>query len=100
MSIAITSFKTRAIALFNAVVLMLFSAAVSAQTGGLAKGKTALESLRDNLYIILPIAAVIIGIIIAVLYSAEIMRKDDAVRWGTGVLLAGSIAEIVVLLWK
>jgi hypothetical protein len=50
--------------------------------------------------IILPIAAIIIGIIIFVLYSAEVMRKDDAIRWGIGVLLAGSAAELVVLLWK
>lgn len=68
--------------------------------GGLKKAETALGSFRDQLYIILPIAAVIVGVIIAVLYAAEIMRKDDAVRWAIGVVLAGSIAEIVVLLWK
>lgn len=100
MSIAITSFKTHVIKLINTLILLLFSAAVSAQTGGLTKGKTALQFLLDNLLIILPLAAVIIGIIIAVLYSAEIMRKDDAVRWVTGVLLAGSVAEIVVMIWK
>lgn len=74
--------------------------AMAQAAGGLKKTETALTTLKDNLYIILPIAAVIIGVIIAILYAAEIMRKDDAVRWGIGVLLAGSIAEIVVLLWK
>jgi len=68
--------------------------------GGLSRTQTALQTLRSNLDIILPIAAVIIGIIIFVLYSAEVMRKDDAIRWGVGVLLAGSAAELVVLLWK
>lgn len=74
--------------------------AMAQAAGGLKKTETALTTLKDNLYIILPIAAVIIGVIIAILYAAEIMRKDDAVRWGIGVLLAGSIAEIVTLLWK
>src|SRR5690606_15370192 len=68
--------------------------------GGLSRARTTLETLRDNLDVILPIAAIIIGIIIFVLYSAEVMRKDDAIRWGIGVLLAGSAAELVVLLWK
>ncbi|MCZ4328484.1 TrbC/VirB2 family protein [Castellaniella denitrificans] len=76
------------------------SQATFAQVGGLSKAKTTLEALRDQLDIILPIAAVIIGVIIAVLYSAEIMRKDDAVRWGIGVVVAGSVGELVVLLWK
>lgn len=84
----------------QAVLLLLMPAVASAQTGGLSKAQGALETLRDNLYIILPIAAVIVGVIIAVLYAAEIMRKDDAVRWGIGVVLAGSVAEIVALLWR
>ena len=79
---------------------LLMQNVVMAQAGGLKKAETALSTFRDNLYVILPIAAVVIGVIIAVLYAAEIMRKDDAVRWGIGVILAGSIAEIVVLLWK
>jgi hypothetical protein len=31
---------------------------------------------------------------------AEIMRKDDMVRWLIGLVIAGSIGEIVVMLWK
>ncbi len=83
--------------------LLLFgiTQAASAQSiGGLSRAQTTLQTLRDNLDIILPIAAIIIGVIIFVLYSAEVMRKDDAIRWGIGVLLAGSVAELVVLLWK
>ncbi|HEX7387613.1 MAG TPA: TrbC/VirB2 family protein [Castellaniella sp.] len=75
-------------------------AAFAQSMGGLSRAKTTLQTLKDNLDVILPIAAVIIGVIIFVLYSAEVMRKDDAIRWGIGVLLAGSAAELVVLLWK
>ena len=75
-------------------------AAFAQSMGGLSRAQTTLQTLKDNLDIILPIAAVIIGVIIFVLYSAEVMRKDDAIRWGIGVLLAGSAAELVVLLWK
>ena len=82
---------------------LLFSchhAAFAQSVGGLSRARTTLQTLSDNLDIILPIAAVIIGVIIFVLYAAEVMRKDDAIRWGIGVLLAGSAAELVVLLWK
>jgi len=75
-------------------------ATVAQSMGGLSRAQTTLQTLKDNLDVILPIAAVIIGVIIFVLYSAEVMRKDDAIRWGIGVLLAGSAAELVVLLWK
>ena len=71
-----------------------------AVTGGLAKAQTTLQMIKDNLELILPIAAVIIGLIIVVLYMAEIMRKDDMVRWLIGLVIAGSIGEIVALLWK
>ncbi|MCD8504137.1 MAG: hypothetical protein LRY49_03665 [Burkholderiaceae bacterium] len=67
---------------------------------GLAKAQSTLQMIKDNLELILPIAAVIIGLIIVVLYMAEIMRKDDMVRWLIGLVIAGSIGEIVVLLWK
>lgn len=87
--------------LTTAALLFSIHQATSAQSiGGLSRAQTTLQTLRDNLDVILPIAAIIIGIIIFVLYSAEVMRKDDAIRWGIGVLLAGSAAELVVLLWK
>ena len=82
------------------VLSCLFSAAHAQSIGGLTRAPKTLQLVKENLDIILPIAAVIIGMIIFVLYSAEVMRKDDAIRWGIGVLLAGSVAEIVVLLWK
>lgn len=82
------------------LALASLNGAAFAQSGGLQRAQSTLETLKSNLDIILPIAAVIIGVIIFVLYSAEVMRKDDAIRWGIGVLLAGSVAELVALLWK
>lgn len=83
-----------------ALLLGSHQVAFAQSIGGLSRAQTTLQTLRDNLDVILPIAAIIIGVIIFVLYSAEVMRKDDAIRWGIGVLLAGSVAELVVLLWK
>ena len=80
------------------MLMVLTSPAMAA--GGLAKAQSTLQMIKDNLELILPIAAVIIGLIIVVLYMAEIMRKDDMVRWLIGMVIAGSIGEIVVLLWK
>jgi len=80
--------------------MMLLASPAMAAVGGLAKAQSTLQMIKDNLELILPIAAVIIGLIIVVLYMAEIMRKDDMVRWLIGLVIAGSIGEIVVLLWK
>lgn len=80
------------------MLMVLTSPAMAA--GGLAKAQSTLQMIKDNLELILPIAAVIIGLIIVVLYMAEIMRKDDMVRWLIGLVIAGSIGEIVILLWK
>lgn len=85
----------------SAIVAMLTTNMAYAQAiGGLNKAKTTLEALRDALIIILPIACVIAGLVIWVLYSAEIMRKEDATRWAIGVIGAGSVIEIVALLWR
>ena len=83
-----------------AAMLTVLTTPTMAASGGLAKAQSTLQLIKDNLEIILPIAAVIIGLIIVVLYMAEIMRKDDMVRWLIGLVIAGSIGEIVVLLWK
>ncbi|GAB2884655.1 TrbC/VirB2 family protein [Paralcaligenes ginsengisoli] len=82
------------------LLIGIHQAALAQSIGGLSRAQSTLQTLKDNLDVILPIAAVIIGVIIFVLYSAEVMRKDDAIRWGIGVLLAGSAAELVILLWK
>ncbi|WP_336579319.1 conjugal transfer protein [Alcaligenes sp. CHO6] len=85
----------------SAIVAMLTTNMAYAQAiGGLNKAKTTLEALRDALIIILPIACVIAGLVIWVLYSAEVMRKEDATRWAIGVIGAGSVIEIVALLWR
>jgi len=97
---AASSLRSRHTLTTAALLLCCYQTASAQSIGGLSRAQTTLQTLRDNLDIILPIAAVIIGIIIFVLYSAEVMRKDDAIRWGIGVLLAGSAAELVVLLWK
>ena len=82
------------------LLLTALASPAIAATGGLAKAQSTLQMIKDNLELILPIAAVIIGLIIVVLYMAEIMRKDDMVRWLIGLVIAGSIGEIVVMLWK
>src|SRR5690606_22326065 len=82
------------------LLMGIHHAALAQSIGGLSRAQSTLQTLKDNLDVILPIAAIIIGVIIFVLYSAEVMRKDDAIRWGIGVLLAGSAAELVMLLWK
>lgn len=82
-----------------AIIMMLACGLVQAQTtGGLAKTTSALTKFRDNMYIIVPIIAVIAGIILGVMYASDLIRKDTLWNWLIGVVIVGSIAEVVALI--
>lgn len=81
---------------YAAAMTAVFFSSPAMAAEGLAKGQSTLQMIKDKLELILPIAAFSIGLIIVVLYMAEIMRKDDMVRWLIGLVIAGSIGEIVV----
>lgn len=62
--------------------------------GGLSKGKSILDGFNQDLTTIIPIAATIILVLLAVGYSAKIIQKDDLIRWGIGIILAGSAGTL------
>ncbi|WP_273720595.1 MULTISPECIES: VirB2 family type IV secretion system major pilin TrwL [unclassified Bartonella] len=66
----------------------------------LNNAKTALEALRDDLSVkIIPIAAAVILLCLAIGYAGRYIEKDTFVRWAIGVVIAGSAAELVTMLF-
>ncbi|GAA5096028.1 VirB2 family type IV secretion system major pilin TrwL [Bartonella acomydis] len=66
----------------------------------LGKAKTALEALRDDLIgNIIPVAAAVILLCLAIGYAGRYIGKDTFVRWAVGVVIAGSSAELVKMLF-
>ncbi|WP_375650569.1 VirB2 family type IV secretion system major pilin TrwL [Bartonella sp. OT172YNZD] len=66
----------------------------------LTNAKTALEALRDDLIQnIIPIAAAVILLCLAIGYAGRYIGKDTFIRWAIGVIIAGSAAQLSKLLF-
>ncbi|WP_019219371.1 VirB2 family type IV secretion system major pilin TrwL, partial [Bartonella florencae] len=73
---------------------------IYAQAQALDKAKTALDTLKTELGKIIPVAAAVILLCLAIGYAGRYIEKDTFVRWGIGVVIAGSAAELVAMLFK
>ncbi|WP_074381495.1 VirB2 family type IV secretion system major pilin TrwL [Bartonella doshiae] len=65
----------------------------------LTNAKGVLEKFRDQLKIIVPIAATVILLGLAIGYAGRYIEKDTFIRWAIGVIVAGSAAELANLLF-
>ncbi|WP_175869106.1 VirB2 family type IV secretion system major pilin TrwL [Bartonella gabonensis] len=90
------------IAAFSAALTAFFMThPVYAQAATYLKhGKDALDKLQTDLKIIVPIAAAIILLCLAIGYAGRYIGKDTFVRWSVGVVIAGSAAELVKILFQ
>ncbi|MBD4872872.1 hypothetical protein GUF86_01890, partial [Xanthomonas citri pv. citri] len=66
-------------------------------TQGLAKAKGFLNSLKDNLLSFVPIIAICAGLVLVILYWFNVIQKEGFIKWIVGLIIAGSVAEIVAL---
>ncbi|EJF76407.1 VirB2 family type IV secretion system major pilin TrwL [Bartonella birtlesii] len=82
------------------VTAFFMTHSVCAQARALDKAKTALEGLQAQLKIIIPIAAAIILLCLAIGYAGRYIEKDTFVRWAVGVVIAGSATELVAMLFQ
>ncbi|WP_336276686.1 VirB2 family type IV secretion system major pilin TrwL [Bartonella sp. CB178] len=64
----------------------------------LTKANEALELLKEDLDILVPIAAAVILICLAVSYAGRFIEKDTFLRWSVGVIVAGSAMELARML--
>ncbi|MET3589177.1 type IV secretory pathway VirB2 component (pilin) [Bartonella silvatica] len=67
----------------------------------LKNAKDALEKLQDDLIKnIIPIAAAVILLCLAIGYAGRYLEKDTFIRWAIGVVIAGSATQIAAMLFK
>ncbi|WP_375645565.1 VirB2 family type IV secretion system major pilin TrwL [Bartonella sp. AA56HLJMS] len=66
---------------------------------GLKNADTALKALQKDLKDIIPIAAAVILLCLAIGYAGRYIGKDTFVRWAIGVVIAGSAAELANMLF-
>ncbi|WP_330169323.1 VirB2 family type IV secretion system major pilin TrwL [Bartonella grahamii] len=81
-----------------ALTIFFMSNSVYAQK--LTNAKNALTELQTDLKTLIPIAAAVILLCLAIGYAGRYIGKDTFVRWAIGVVIAGSAAELANMLFK
>ncbi|WP_019219374.1 VirB2 family type IV secretion system major pilin TrwL [Bartonella florencae] len=67
----------------------------------LDKAAKALSDLKTDLITkIIPVAAAVILLCLAIGYAGRYIEKDTFVRWAVGVVIAGSATELATLLFS
>ncbi|EJF89668.1 hypothetical protein ME1_00438 [Bartonella vinsonii subsp. arupensis OK-94-513] len=83
-----------------AITVFFLSSPVYAQNT-LGNAKKALDGLQKELVEkIIPIAAAVILLCLAIGYAGRYIEKDTFVRWAVGVIIAGSATQIAMMLFK
>jgi hypothetical protein len=85
------------LALVGTAVVM---AAAPAHAEGLSNAKSVLDSFLSELKTIVPVAATIALILLAVGYAAKMVEKDTLIRWGIGIIVAGSAGTLAAALFS
>lgn len=75
-------------------------ASTPASAQGLSKAKTVLETFQSELTTIIPIAAAVILLCLAIGYAGKFIEKDTFVRWAVGVIIGGSAVQITALFFS
>jgi len=102
MKQAIRQALAKSTAAVNKALTVGFTLAVTtqvamAQTGGLSKAKTVMESFKVELTDIIPTIAVIALLALGIGYATKFVEKDTFVRWAIGIIIAGSAAQLTAL---
>ncbi|CAF26712.1 VirB2 family type IV secretion system major pilin TrwL [Bartonella quintana] len=84
-----------------AVITVFFMAHPAyAQAKGLDNAKKVLEDFKKQLDIIIPVAAALILLCLAIGYAGRYIEKDTFIRWAIGVVIAGSATQIATMLFS
>jgi len=70
---------------------------VAMAAGGLSKAKGVMEEFKVELTDIIPTIAVIALLALGIGYATKFVEKDTFVRWGIGIIIAGSAAQLTAL---
>ncbi|WP_273789286.1 VirB2 family type IV secretion system major pilin TrwL [Bartonella sp. ML70XJBT] len=89
------------IAAFSAALTVFFmNNSAYAQVSHLANAKKALDSLKGDLEKLIPIAAGVILLCLAIAYAGRYIEKGTFIRWAVGVVIAGSASQLATLLFN
>ncbi|WP_144752500.1 VirB2 family type IV secretion system major pilin TrwL [Bartonella saheliensis] len=99
LNILKTIFRNKTIPVSAALTVFFMNNSAYAQVTHLTNAKNALEKLQGDLKIIIPLAAGVILLCLAIAYAGRYIEKSTFIRWAVGVIVAGSAAELAKLLF-
>lgn len=82
------------------ISLYLILISHEAFAAGLSKAKGIVDDFKQELLTIIPIIAIIALILLGIGYATKHVEKDTFIRWGIGIIIAGSAAEITTLFFS
>ncbi|WP_323011488.1 TrbC/VirB2 family protein [Castellaniella sp.] len=81
------------------LLTILLTTNAYAQVGGLQKTTTFLQMIESEIHIIVPIIAIIGGLVLVALYMNDMIRKDTLIQWFIGLVIATMIVEVVAFVF-
>ncbi|WP_375620004.1 VirB2 family type IV secretion system major pilin TrwL [Bartonella sp. TS25HLJMH] len=93
--------NNRIITIAAAITTFFITHPVHSQAQVLGQANKALTALQTDLTThIIPVAAAVILLCLAIGYAGRYIGKDTFVRWAIGVVIAGSSTQLVTMLFK
>ncbi|CAK02476.1 VirB2 family type IV secretion system major pilin TrwL [Bartonella tribocorum] len=80
-------------------VFFMNNSAYASNPTTLTNAKTALDGLKSDLEKLIPIAAGVILLCLAIAYAGRYIEKSTFIRWAVGVVIAGSASQLATLLF-
>ncbi|PIT70412.1 VirB2 family type IV secretion system major pilin TrwL [Bartonella tribocorum] len=85
----------------SAALTVFFTNNSACAQASLTNAKNALETLKNDLFKnIIPVAAAVILLCLAIGYAGRYIEKDTFIRWAIGVIIAGSATQLAALFFK
>ncbi|UNF40401.1 VirB2 family type IV secretion system major pilin TrwL [Bartonella krasnovii] len=89
------------IIMLSAALTMFFMRNPTYAQAKLKNAEDALKAFQDDLIKhIIPVAAAVILLCLAILYAGRYIEKSTFIRWAIGVVIAGSATQLADLLFK
>ncbi|MCZ2203608.1 VirB2 family type IV secretion system major pilin TrwL [Bartonella sp. A05] len=95
-----TKVNNKIISVFATACVFFVVQPAYAQVAGLANVSGVLTKFKGELDKIIPIAAALILLGLAIGYAGRYIEKDTFIRWAIGVIVAGSALQLANMLFK
>ncbi|WP_144752497.1 VirB2 family type IV secretion system major pilin TrwL [Bartonella saheliensis] len=100
LNILKTIIRNKTIPISASLTVFFTDSSAYAAVTTLKNANKALEGLKKDLNVLIPIAAGVILLCLAIAYAGRYIEKSTFIRWAVGVVVAGSASQLATLLFS